>query len=277
MTLACQILSLVAALGYLAAFLCGLPTVLGRGGARGEGMASRLALWVMLAAFLCQTASMVLRGVVLGRCPIDGPADLMQVIAWSLVVQYGIVGAAFRTSLLGLFTSALAAIISVVALRSQGAVSFGPVPAGILVHAWLSLFAYGAFALLALTSFMYLLQLHGLRRNRWAAVFRLLPSLKELDVVNFRLLLLGSLVFTCALSVGAWWYFSGYPVGIAKLVLPGLLWAGYVIVLALRFAKLLFGRRLAAVCLALFLLAAISLYPVAERHVAVPDATEEVR
>jgi ABC-type uncharacterized transport system permease subunit len=277
MTLACQILSLVAAAGYLAAFLCGLPTVFGRGEACGKGAASRLAALVMMGAFLCQTVTMVLRGVSLGRCPIDGPADLMQVIAWSLVVLYAIVGTAFRTSILGLFTSALAAIISVVALRMDGAVSFGAVPAGILVHAWLSLFSYGAFALLALTSFMYLLQLYGLRKNRWTAVFRRLPSLRELDGVNFRLLLLGTLVYTVALSIGAWWYLSGFPVELPKVLFPGLLWGGYATTLALRFTKVLFGRRLAAMCLVLFVLAIGALYPVAERHTGANRATEEIR
>jgi HemX protein len=281
MMFACQILSFVAAIGYILAFSAGLPALRGRGVPGGNARWHRLApAMLILGAFACQTAGMAFRGIALGRCPIDGLADVLQVVAWSLVVMYAIVGAAFRTSLLGLFTSGLAALISVGAVTAGDSASFGAVPTGILVHAWLSLFAYGAFALLALTSFMYLIQLHGLRKRRWASIFSLLPSLKELEAVNFRLLLLGTLVFTVALSFGICWYFYGYPIGVVKIVFSSILWAGYALALSLRFGKVLFGKRLAAVCVALFVFAMITLYPVAERHMAArpeTDAEEEVR
>ena len=271
-----QILYPAAAVGYSLAFLAGMEPLVGK---RPGRTARAATAFFMLAAFLCQTAGMVWRGVALGRCPIDGAGDLLQVVVWSLVAMYAIVGAAFRTSLLGLFTSGLAAALCVLAAFAAGGNTFGPVPGGILVHAWLSLFSYGAFSLLALTSLMYLLQLYGLRKRRWAGLFRFLPSLRELEVVNFRLLVVGTAGFTVALGFGAAWYFRGYGIGAAKVALSCILWAGYAAALAARLSGRLYGRRLAGVCLALFALAMITLYPVAEHHVAAakPAEAEVVR
>jgi hypothetical protein len=61
--------------------------------------------------------------------------------------------------------------------------------------------------------------------------------------------------------------------------LSSVVWAGYVITLALRFGRVLFGKRLAAVCVALFALAMVTLYPVVERHAATApkSSMKEVR
>ena len=279
MLFAGHILFALAALGYLAAFAVGLPA-LRRNGSGLSSLCAKLTVGFVAAAFACQTVGMVLRGIALHHCPLEGPADVLQIAAWSLVVMYGIVGAAFRMSLLGFFTALLAAVLSTAALFNQGAVFSIDAPAIVLVHAWLSLFSYGAFGLLALTAYMYLVQLHGIRKRRWTGIFALLPSLKELEVVNQRLLVVSTMVYTLAVVLGAVWYFSGEAaIGAAKLMLASILWIGYVAALGLRLKGHLRGPRIAVVGIALFVLALITLYPVEHQHggAAVPAKVEAVR
>jgi HemX protein len=273
MNFAGHTLFVLAALGYILAFVAGLPALRRRtdGAANGK-LATRcekLTAALVAFAFACQNCGLVLQGLMLHRCPMNGPADVLEIVAWSLVIMYALVGAAFRTSLLGLFTAALAALFSVGALLADGAGAFLPVATIVLVHAWLSLFSYGAFGLLGLTSAMYLTQLHGLRKRRWAPLFELLPSLRELERVNLRLLSASVIVYTVAVALGVWWDIAGPGrIGPAKLALASLVWLGYAAALALKLHGRLHGRRLAVAALFLFALAVTTLIPVAAKHVA---------
>ena len=263
----------LAALGYILAFATGLPALRRRNGSSvRRSLSTRCALLTVAftsAAFAAQSYGLVMQGIAQHHCPLDGPADLLQIVAWSLVVMYALVGAAFRTSLLGLFTSALAALFCVGALLVGDAQAFPPAPAFVLAHAWLSLFAYGAFGLQALVSAMLLIQLYGLRKRRWAPLFELLPSLRELERVSLRLLVASVAVFTVAMAIGAWWdVFGPGHIGPVKLALASLVWLGYAAMLALKLLGRLHGSRLAVASLILFALALATLVPVGARHVA---------
>jgi ABC-type uncharacterized transport system permease subunit len=128
------------------------------------------------------------------------------------------------------------------------------------VHASLALFAYGAFGLLALTSLMFVLQTFSLKRKRLSGMFSILPPIVELEKINFRLLLTGLIVLTFSIAVGVV-YFSRDPgvLGGGKLLISTAVWAAYMIVLVLRFKRLLVANGLAWACLILFGVALLSL------------------
>ncbi|HNX04702.1 MAG TPA: hypothetical protein PKI32_04335, partial [Opitutales bacterium] len=193
---------------YAAGFAATLPAI--RRGREGlAALCSRATVACVAAAFLVQSAAFAVQGITLHQCPIASRADLLEIVAWSAVAMYALSGAAVRTNLLGFFTSGLAALLSVAALAGGPGPVFPHVAAPVLVHAWLSLFSYGAFALAALAGGMYSIQLGGLRRRRWAGIFQLLPSLRELEGVMARLLFAGFGVYTVAILVGAAWMDSG--------------------------------------------------------------------
>jgi len=271
-----------AALLYILAFVAGFAAFCRGAGRRNRNVkSSRRAAVFMLAAFVFQTAGLVAEGMYSHRCPLASMADVLAIVSWSLVVIYGIVGAAYRMSVLGLFTSALAAAFSSASASIGAGRVFPAAQTTVLVHAWLSLFSYGAFGIMALVSSMYLIQLYGLKKRKLAPFFDVLPSLRELDRVNFRLLVASMTVFTLALAAGVWRYaFSGGDVSESKLLLAVAVWLGYAAALLLRVRGVLHGRKLAYALVGLFLLALAVLVPVGAGHsriAEVPQAREAVR
>jgi ABC-type uncharacterized transport system permease subunit len=210
------------------------------------------------AGLAIQTFGLHMRGMEAGGCPVRNTFEVVQFVIWSLTVLYLIVGPAFSLSLLGYFTSGLAATMSVTSLlmtRWDGAVGppkFGGVP-WIEVHASLALFAYGAFGTLALTSLMFLLQTYSLKRKHLRGMFGFLPSIVALETINFRLLLTGISVLSISIVLGAI-YFAKEPesIGATKLLVALAVWCAYCAVFFLRARRLLVSVGLAWSCLALF-------------------------
>ncbi|HUG12217.1 MAG TPA: cytochrome c biogenesis protein CcsA [Opitutaceae bacterium] len=228
--------------------------------------------WLMFAAmcagFAFQTWGLLMRGMETKGCPLGNTFELIQFTVWSLILVYLVVGPAFRLSLLGFFSGALAAALSIASFIPAGWDSdirtriFGD-NAWIEFHAALALFSYGVFGLLALTSVMYLLQNHYLKQKRRPAMFGYLPSIVQLDTTNVRLLLTGVAILTTSLLVGGH-YFRQDPerVNVLKLGVTVSVWAAYLGVLVLRWRAKLITKRFAWVCVIMFILALASLGPV---------------
>lgn len=230
---------------------------------------SRTVMLVLVAVGLAvQTLGLHQRGMEAGGCPLRNTFEVIQFVVWSFTVLFLIVGTAFRISLLGYFTSGLAATMSATSLlmKHWDETVRHPIFGGdpwIEVHASLALFAYGAFGLLALTSLMFLLQTFSLKRKRLSGMFSILPPIVELEKINFRLLLTGLVVLTFSIAVGAV-YFSRDPavLGGGKLLIATGVWAAYMIVLVFRLKRLLVANGLAWACLILFGVALLSLGPI---------------
>ena len=193
------------------------------------------------------------------------------------------VGPTFRLSLLGYFTSCLSTVLTLVSLAmpawdaSRHVAAFGG-HAWVEFHAALALFSYGVFALLALTSGMYLLQTYSLKHKHLHGLFSFLPSIFELDLISVRLLVAGVVLMTWSLGIGAiHWVEDLSSVDTPKLVTAGV-WLAYLVALILRLRGRLVSQRLAWACVALFALALLSLGPVnASRHPVAPAAPASAR
>ncbi len=261
----------LAALLYLAGFAAGCAGLARRQATPG----SRGLLNILLAAgLLVQTAGLYLRGMATGGCPLGNKFEIIQFVAWSVMVLYFVVGPAFRVSLLGLFAAGYGALLAFVSLlipawdAVRGQKIFGH-NAWIELHAALAVFSYGVFGLLAVTSIMHLLQTWSLKHKRQNNLTRLLPSVVQLDQINLRLLLAGVALLTFSLGVGAaWWVRDTASVDWPKLAVTLGVWAAYLAVLLLRWRGKLHSTRLAWTCVALFVVALLSLGPVnaSRRH-----------
>ena len=233
--------------------------------ARNQRHPRGLMFFIIISGFVVQTFGLYLRGKAVGGCPIGNTFEILQFTTWSATALYLAVGAAFRLSLLGYFTTVLAATLSVVSLaispwdsmRRVGI--FGGNP-WIEFHAALALFSYGVFGLLALTSIMYLLQWFSLKRQRMNGIYSFLPPIRDLDHINVRLLSVGTALLAASLVVGSihWFKNTGAAVNTAMLIL-GALWLAYAIALALRLTNIFPTRRLAWTCIALFAAAIVTL------------------
>jgi ABC-type uncharacterized transport system permease subunit len=232
---------------------------------------------LIIAGFLAQSTGLYLRGLETHSLPVGNAFELVQALAWVAVFLKLILRATLRLRLLGLFAAGLAAGLSSASLllpsaRTEAAGVAGAGNPWIEFHVALAVFSYGVFGLLAVTAMMYLLQRYGLEHKRFTGIFRLLPSLAELDSLNRQLLLVGAWALSIAVALGVLdWLQQPGGVSAAKLIVTIAVWIGYLVVAWLRWRNRLVARAYAWSCVILFVLAVFSLWPVsAGKHPANP-------
>jgi HemX protein len=227
---------------------------------------SRVAMYaIIVAGYLLQTLGLFVRGRAMGGCPLGNQFEILQFTAWSATTLYLVIGPTFRLSLLGYFTAALATIVTSVSLAVPAwdvvrrTAIFGGNP-WIAMHAALAMFSYGVFALLALTSAMFLFRNYSLKAKRPGGWFQFLPSILDLDHMSVRLLGAGVSIMTIALGVGwVYWRHHGAEVDHLKLLAVVGVWCAYALALGLRWRGRLIGKRFAWVGVGLFAAALLSL------------------
>jgi len=115
---------------------------------------------------------------------------------------------------------------------------------------------------------MQLLQNWSLKNKRLDGLFWFLPSVVQLEQINYRLVLLGVCLLTISLGVGAsWWLRNTNSVHLPKLLVTIGVWFAYLVVLLLRWRGRIVSVRFAWICVIMFVLALLSLGPVnSNRH-----------
>ncbi len=256
-----------AAACYLAGFALGTVAVI-----RERKLSRALMYFIISAGFTLQTFGLYLRGLEVKGCPLGNTFELFQFVAWSAIALYLVIGATFRLSLLGYFTSVLATALTVVSLSfpawdPPARVNLFGGNSWIEFHAALALFSYGVFALLTLTALMYVLQVFSLKRQHLHGLFSFLPSIRELDHICLRLLSAGVVLLSASLAVGAvYWIDDTSTVNALKLSVTLAVWGAYALVLVLRLRNRLVGKRLAWLLLVIFAGVIVSLPLVSGSH-----------
>src|SRR5439155_3696454 len=75
---------------------------------------------LILAGYALQLIGLGLRGKAVEGCPLGNTFEIFQFTAWSAITLYLAIGVTFRSSLLGYFTSCLAAALTLVSLATPG-------------------------------------------------------------------------------------------------------------------------------------------------------------
>lgn len=221
---------------------------------------------LMTAGFIIQTTGLYHRGLDTGGCPLGNPFEILQFISWSVVLLYLFLGPTLRLSILGFFSAGLAASLAIISLLIPA--WDGPsrnyfANPWIELHAASAIFSYGVFGMLALTSLMYLIQNYGLRNHRLKGLFPFLPSIRELERVNRRFLLLGTGVLTFSIVLGSIYWLPNLPsVNLTKLLITVVLWAAYMTLFFLHQYGKLLSVRFAYSCIGLFVFALLTVFPV---------------
>ena len=253
----------IAAALYLLGFLQGTVALL-----RGDRPSKSTTYVLIVAGYFAQLVGLGIRGRAVGGCPLGNTFELFQFIAWSAITLYIVVGVTFRNSLLGYFTSCLTAALTLLSLSippwdaTQRVHIFGTNP-WIELHAALAVFSYGVFALLALTSVMYLLRNYSLKSKRIGGWFSFLPSILDLDHISVRLLSSGVTILSISLLV-IWtlWWRHPMMASYTKVFIAMTVWAVALVALILRLRGILLSKRFAWACVALFMGAMVSLISV---------------
>src|ERR1043165_6653638 len=101
---------LLAAAGfYFAGFALGTIALLHHGRPSGGVTYALIAI-----GYVLQLVGLGVRGRAVGGCPLGNQFEIFQFTAWSSITLYLVVGVTFRKSLLGYFTSSLAATLTMV-------------------------------------------------------------------------------------------------------------------------------------------------------------------
>lgn len=248
---------LLVAAGIFFLFGCAYSLLAFRRGAYRPG---RVNLAALAAGFALQSIFLYLRGQELRACPLHTLFDVLIFLSWSIVLMYLVIGPAFRLSLLGAFTAPLVLLLQVAAFVSgiPGPPPVDPPPLNpwVELHGALSVMAYGAFGLAAVSGLMYLLQERQLKRHRVSNLFYNLPPIQDLAKANGRLLILGFCLLTVAFSAGL---ISRLPVDGLKLWGSAVIWLFYGILLVVRIRRGLASRRIAQLSVAVFAVAIVTL------------------
>ena len=161
--------------------------------------------FLLLAAFVLHTESMIQRGFSLEHCPVNNLYEATLFIAWTIVAAYLVLGAWSRLRFLGAFASPVLFVMGVFALMPALDPPHGPNP--VFGNAWASLHAaliflsFGAFGLGSVASLMYLNQDHDLKFHKLRAILSLMPPIQRLEKVSSGLVTAGVVLLTAGLAL----------------------------------------------------------------------------
>jgi ABC-type uncharacterized transport system permease subunit len=234
----------VALTAYILATACSFGYLVGRR----EGF-WRLGVLLTQAGWVCHTASLIARGVELGRLPFITLPEMVSVVIWVAVLLELWAERQYRIKVLGAFVLPVVLVLGLGLPTGLRAFVPGPTnrSAWIWVHVVLALLGLAALVLNFAGAVMYLLQERQLKAKRPGAFYYRLPPLETLDRFTYRALTLGFPFLTAGLLLGVLWAgASGRPLTLDPLTLLSVvMWVVYAVTLSGRAAGIWHGRRAA--------------------------------
>ncbi|TLD72220.1 hypothetical protein FEM03_02360 [Phragmitibacter flavus] len=228
----------------------------------GSWKESRWHLLPMVVGFGLQCAFLAQRGEVHGRCPLTNLPEVFVFIGWCIVLLYFLVGAAYRLSLLGVFTAPLVALLMLPGFFTPMVAR--PLPRELSfwehLHAPLAMIGYAAFALACISGVMFLIQDFLLKKHKIHALFYQLPPIHHLSKAIVRMVGFGVLVLAAMMGTT---FLIEEPISGAKMVLTWGVLGIYAAIWLLMLRHTLSGRLTAWLAVLGFLLPLGSLWIVA--------------
>ncbi len=218
--------------------------------------------WVMAGGLACHTLALAQRVWVSGALPAATFGEALLLFDWALVAAFLVLIWRYPIKILGALVAPLAALMvsgSLILPQPHGTVS--PLLKGfwLTVHICLTLTGFAALALAGLGGILYLTQERQIKSKRFGFFHRRLPSLSQLDNLNYWCLTIGFPLLTAGIISGSLYaqhtqgrFFNWDP----KEILTLIAWFIYAVLLHERLAVGWRGRRAAlmAICGLLVLL-----------------------
>ena len=223
----------------------------------------RWGAWTLATGLVWHTLALLQRTWAYGYLPVATFGDALLLFDWVLVAAFLLLNWRYPIRVLGALVAPLAALIIYGALilpRGQGTIS--PLLRGfwLMAHIGLTMGGYATLTLNFLGGIFYLIQERQLKAKRFGFLFRRLPSLSQLDTLNYWCLSIGFPLLTGGIITGSLYaqhtqgrFWSWDP----KEVLTLLAWLIYAVLMHERLTVGWRGRRAAwlAICGFLVLLA----------------------
>jgi len=163
---------------------------------------------VLIAGFIAHTASLAIRGIVLGRAPFLNMYEYMLSFVWGAVAVYLGVEIITKNRSFGAFAVPLITFMAFMAARlPYELIDIMPAlrSAWRLPHIFSGIMAYGAFLVSLMMSVMLLwVEYVEKKKNDTSAVTRL-PGTKSIELAIYRTVAFGFLMQTLLIVVGAIW------------------------------------------------------------------------
>jgi len=216
----------------------------------------RWGAWILGVGLACHTGALVLSAWTLGRLPVATLGESLLVFSWTLVAVFLFLSWRFPIKVLGALAAPLAALMvsgSVILPQGKGTVSPLLNSYWVHVHVGLAFLGVAALTLAGLGGVFYLVQERQIKGKRFGFFYRRLPSLEQLDALNYWCLTVGFPLLTAGIITGSLYaqytlgrFFSFDP----KEVLTLLAWLIYAVLLHERLTVGWRGRRAAllAIC-----------------------------
>jgi cytochrome c-type biogenesis protein CcsB len=220
----------------------------------------RLSFVTLSAAFIFYTPSLALQYYVLGVPPIVSIKSSLSFFAWCIITVYIAFHLRFRIKVLGPFLMPVAAAFMIVSAFIPGIeTTVNPILRNIwfLIHVTTIFTGDAIFAIAFVTSFIYLIQEGNIKNKNLGAIYRRLPSLETLDLLNHHSIIYGFPFLTVGMiagsiyaqnALGSYWRWD------PKEVWTLITWLAYAILLHERLAVGWRGRKAALMSILCFLI-----------------------
>jgi cytochrome c-type biogenesis protein CcsB len=191
-----------------------------------------------------------------GYLPVATFGQALLVSAWALVAAFLILYWLFPIKVLGALTAPLAALMvagNLILPASHGPISPLLQNLWLTVHIILALLGNAALTLAFLGGIFYLVQERQLKGKKFGFFYRRLPSLEQLDAINYWCLTIGFPLLTAGIITGSLYaqhVLGSFWQGDPKEILTLLAWLIYAVLLHERLTVGWRGRRAAllAIC-----------------------------
>jgi len=219
----------------------------------------RVGVWVMAGGLAVHTLALIQRVWSIGSLPAATFGQALLLFAWTLVAAFLLLIWRSPIKVLGALVAPLAALMvsgTLILPQPHGPVS--PLLQGfwLTVHICLTMLGYAALALACLGGVLYLIQERQIKGKQFGFFYRRLPSLSQLDTLNYRCLTIGFPLLTGGIITGSLYaqhtlgrFFSWDP----KEILTLIAWLIYAVLLHERLAVGWRGRRAALLAICGFL------------------------
>jgi cytochrome c-type biogenesis protein CcsB len=166
----------------------------------------RYGAWVMAVGLGAHTLALLPRAWISGYLPAASFGDALLLFAWALVAAFLFLNWRYPIKVLGALVAPLAALMVSGALilpQEQGSVSPLLQSLWLAIHISLTLLGCGALAPAFLGGIFYLIQERQIKGKKFGFFYRRLPSLSQLDTLNYWCLTIGFPLLTGGIIAGS--------------------------------------------------------------------------
>jgi cytochrome c-type biogenesis protein CcsB len=211
--------------------------------------AQRIGYFLILAGFLCQTATIIYGFSIGGHLPVGNLRETLSLAGWAVAGCFLLFQYKFNLKILGIFAAPLIALIVVLATL----VSSEPYQTTkifknfwLISHVMAIFFGEAFFTLAAGLGVLYLIQENAIKTKKHRFFFKRLPSLDLLDSTGYACIVVGFSMLTLGLATGlvyakSYWgrFWSWDP----KEVWSAITWIFYAVLMHERLTVGWRGRR----------------------------------